>query len=51
MGTDAGAHLADEMPCPSINAPKVMVYPIIIGLVTGSVPRNTSRRTCPSVWG
>ncbi|CAP79665.1 Pc12g00380 [Penicillium rubens Wisconsin 54-1255] len=38
MGTDAGAHLAEEIPSPSINAPKVMVsekiYPVIIGLVT-----------------
>ncbi|OCL14730.1 hypothetical protein AOQ84DRAFT_384511 [Glonium stellatum] len=34
MGTDAGAHLAEEIPSPSINAPKVIVYPVIIGLVT-----------------
>jgi choline transport protein len=25
MGTDAGAHLAEEIPSPSINAPKVIV--------------------------
>jgi choline transport protein len=25
MGTDAGAHLAEEVPSPSINAPKVIV--------------------------
>ncbi|RAH57479.1 amino acid transporter [Aspergillus piperis CBS 112811] len=34
MGTDAGAHMAEEIPSPSINAPKVMIYPVIIGLVT-----------------
>ncbi|KAE8421593.1 amino acid/polyamine transporter I [Aspergillus pseudocaelatus] len=34
MGTDAGAHLAEEIPSPATNAPKVIVYPIIIGLVT-----------------
>lgn len=27
MGTDAGAHLAEEIPSPSINAPKVIVSP------------------------
>lgn len=40
MGADAGAHLAEEMPSPSINAPKVMVYPIVIGLVTGATLRQ-----------
>lgn len=38
MGTDAGAHMAEEIPSPSINAPKVMVrfprylhhYPVIL---------------------
>ncbi|ETS79646.1 hypothetical protein PFICI_09499 [Pestalotiopsis fici W106-1] len=34
MGTDAGAHLAEEIPAPSVNVPKVIVYPIIIGLLT-----------------
>ncbi|KAI0427457.1 amino acid/polyamine transporter I [Xylaria sp. FL1042] len=34
MGTDAGAHLAEEIPSPSVNAPKVIIFPVILGLVT-----------------
>ncbi|CAH0049931.1 unnamed protein product [Clonostachys solani] len=34
MGSDAGAHMAEEIPSPSINVPKIIVYPIIIGLAT-----------------
>ncbi|KAI0813721.1 amino acid/polyamine transporter I [Xylaria sp. FL0064] len=34
MGTDAGAHLAEEIPSPSVNAPKVIIFPVVLGLVT-----------------
>ncbi|THC95301.1 hypothetical protein EYZ11_005211 [Aspergillus tanneri] len=34
MGTDAGAHMAEEIPSPSINGPKVIIYPVFIGLAT-----------------
>ena len=34
MGTDAGAHLSEEIPNPMVNVPKVIVMPVIIGLIT-----------------
>ncbi|KAI1622209.1 amino acid transporter [Exophiala viscosa] len=34
MGTDAGAHLAEEIPNPMVNVPKVIVMPVFIGLIT-----------------
>ncbi|CAG9952963.1 unnamed protein product [Clonostachys rosea f. rosea IK726] len=34
LGTDSGAHMAEEIPNPSINGPKVIIYPVLIGLVT-----------------
>ncbi|KAF2169656.1 hypothetical protein M409DRAFT_52174 [Zasmidium cellare ATCC 36951] len=32
-GTDCGAHLAEEIPSPSRNVPKVIMWPILIGFV------------------
>ncbi|KAK4497422.1 hypothetical protein PRZ48_011873 [Zasmidium cellare] len=32
-GTDCGAHLAEEIPSPSKNVPKVIMWPILIGFV------------------
>lgn len=54
LGTDAGVHMTEEIPNPTVTAPKVIVgilaipssrecanrtqiYPVIIGLATGSV--------------
>lgn len=34
LGTDAGAHLCEEIHNPGKTVPKVIVYPIAIGLVT-----------------
>ncbi|EXJ86859.1 hypothetical protein A1O3_03813 [Capronia epimyces CBS 606.96] len=34
LGTDAGVHMVEEMPDPSVNGPKVILYPIILGLAT-----------------
>ncbi|CAI6100740.1 unnamed protein product [Clonostachys chloroleuca] len=34
LGTDSGAHMTEEIPNPSINGPKVIIYPALIGLVT-----------------
>ncbi|CAH0027194.1 unnamed protein product [Clonostachys rhizophaga] len=34
LGTDSGAHMTEEIPNPSINGPKVIIYPVLIGLVT-----------------
>lgn len=34
LGTDAGAHLCEEIHNPSKNVPKVILYPIAIGLLT-----------------
>ncbi|KAL0931501.1 amino acid transporter [Colletotrichum truncatum] len=34
LGTDAGVHMSEELPSPSSNAPKIILYPIIIGLAT-----------------
>ncbi|KAJ5999723.1 hypothetical protein N7481_000132 [Penicillium waksmanii] len=34
LGTDCGAHLCEEIRNPAQNAPKIILYPILIGLVT-----------------
>lgn len=34
LGTDAAAHLCEEIPNPGRNVPKVMLYPIAMGIVT-----------------
>ncbi|OQE26718.1 hypothetical protein PENSTE_c005G03148 [Penicillium steckii] len=34
LGTDCGAHLCEEIRDPAKNAPKIILYPILIGLVT-----------------
>lgn len=34
LGTDCGAHLCEEIRDPAQNAPKIILYPILIGLVT-----------------
>lgn len=34
LGADCGAHLCEEIPNPSKNVPRVIVYPLIVGLVT-----------------
>ncbi|VUC25521.1 unnamed protein product [Clonostachys rosea] len=34
LGTDSGAHMTEEIPNPSVNGPKVIIYPVLIGLVT-----------------
>ncbi|KAI9036782.1 amino acid permease [Aspergillus affinis] len=35
LGTDAGVHMTEEIPNPSVNGPKVIMYPVLIGLLTG----------------
>jgi choline transport protein len=44
MGTDAGAHLSEEIPNPMVNVPKVIVMPVIIGLITSKFSHLVSRR-------
>jgi choline transport protein len=34
LGTDCGAHLCEEIHNPGRNVPKVILYPLVIGLVT-----------------
>jgi len=34
LGSDCGAHLCEEIPNPSKNVPRVIVYPLIVGLIT-----------------
>ncbi|EQB54870.1 amino acid permease [Colletotrichum gloeosporioides Cg-14] len=34
LGTDAGVHMTEEIPNPTVTAPKVIIYPVIIGLAT-----------------
>jgi choline transport protein len=34
LGTDAAAHLCEEIPRPGKNVPKVMLWPILMGIVT-----------------
>ncbi|KAL7783094.1 amino acid transporter [Trichoderma ceciliae] len=34
LGSDCGAHLCEEIACPSKNVPKVILYPLVIGLLT-----------------
>ena len=34
LGADCGAHLCEEIPNPSKNVPRVIVYPLMVGLVT-----------------
>ncbi|KAB8229508.1 amino acid/polyamine transporter I [Aspergillus alliaceus] len=34
LGTDAGVHMTEEIPNPSVNGPKVILYPVLIGLMT-----------------
>ncbi|KAF5025869.1 hypothetical protein F66182_2051 [Fusarium sp. NRRL 66182] len=34
LGSDCGAHLCEEIPNPAKNVPKVMIYPLLMGLLT-----------------
>ncbi|CDM36780.1 hypothetical protein DTO013E5_2893 [Penicillium roqueforti] len=34
LGSDCGAHMCEEIPNPSKNVPKVMIYPLLAGFVT-----------------
>lgn len=34
LGSDCGAHLCEEIPNPSKNVPKVILYPLVMGLLT-----------------
>ncbi|MBV36906.1 MAG: hypothetical protein CMP47_15870 [Rickettsiales bacterium] len=34
LGVDCGAHLCEEIPNPTINVPKVIMYPVLMGFVT-----------------
>ncbi|KAF4612836.1 hypothetical protein G7Y89_g15538 [Cudoniella acicularis] len=34
LGSDAGAHLCEEIPNPGRNVPKVIIFPLIVGLIT-----------------
>jgi choline transport protein len=34
LGTDAAAHLCEEIPSPAKNVPLVMLWPILMGIVT-----------------
>jgi choline transport protein len=34
LGTDCGAHLCEEIHNPGLNVPKIILYPIVIGLIT-----------------
>ena len=34
LGSDCGAHLCEEIPNPSKNIPKVILYPLLMGMIT-----------------
>jgi choline transport protein len=34
LGSDCGAHLCEEIPNPAKNVPKVIMYPLLMGLIT-----------------
>lgn len=34
LGSDCGAHLCEEIPNPAKNVPRVMIYPLVMGLLT-----------------
>ncbi|KIW10678.1 hypothetical protein PV08_11642 [Exophiala spinifera] len=34
LGVDCGAHLCEEIPNPTVNVPKVIMYPVLMGFVT-----------------
>ncbi|EXJ58334.1 hypothetical protein A1O7_05759 [Cladophialophora yegresii CBS 114405] len=34
LGVDCGAHLCEEIPRPTVNVPKVIMYPVLMGFVT-----------------
>ncbi|KAF2493506.1 amino acid transporter [Lophium mytilinum] len=34
LGSDGGAHLCEEIPLPGKNVPKVIMYPLLMGLIT-----------------
>ena len=34
LGSDCGAHLCEEIPNPAKNVPKVILYPLVMGLMT-----------------
>ncbi|KAJ5175040.1 uncharacterized protein N7482_000917 [Penicillium canariense] len=34
LGVDCGAHLCEEIPKPTVNVPKVIIYPVLIGFIT-----------------
>lgn len=34
LGTDAAAHLCEEIPSPAKNVPRVMLWPILMGIMT-----------------
>jgi choline transport protein len=34
LGSDCGAHMCEEIPNPAKNVPRVMIYPLLMGLVT-----------------
>jgi choline transport protein len=34
LGSDCGAHMCEEIPNPAKNVPRVMLYPLIMGLLT-----------------
>ena len=34
LGSDCGAHLCEEIPNPSKNVPKVILYPLFVGMLT-----------------
>ena len=34
LGSDCGAHLCEEIPNPSKNVPRVILYPLVIGMLT-----------------
>ncbi|KIX04567.1 uncharacterized protein Z518_05437 [Rhinocladiella mackenziei CBS 650.93] len=34
LGVDCGAHLCEELPNPTVNVPKVIMYPVLMGFMT-----------------
>ncbi|OCT51319.1 Choline transport protein [Cladophialophora carrionii] len=34
LGVDCGSHLCEEIPRPTVNVPKVIMYPVLMGFVT-----------------
>jgi len=34
IGFDAAMHMTEEMPCPSVDAPRAIIYAILVGGVT-----------------